>query len=126
MSPSLECLQQGKVPPPVLGCPWVHNLCIFVPDWLHVVDLGVGADLAGGVLELLLQLRKGRLGKRVAEMWQSLQAFYSEHGVPDRLKGLVLQTWRQGRGKAPKLRAMGVVCRRIHPWLLAEPQMVTK
>ena len=52
-------LQPPKVPCSLFSCPGVGTWSVAI-DWMHVVDLGVGQDILGGVLFSLFQTLPGR------------------------------------------------------------------
>ena len=62
-------------------------LCL--PDWLHAVDQGIGADIAGQILvELADQLPARAFKGRVALLWEEIKGLYKELDVEYRLANL--------------------------------------
>ena len=60
---------------------------LFRIDWLHAVDAGVGADLAGNVFEALLHKFPGNAIKaRCQALNEELQMLYKRNDTEDRLK----------------------------------------
>ena len=84
-----------------------------VLDWLHVVDLGVGADLLGN---LFWQLITGNtlfparnMELRLELLWDRLVKWYSLTKPAARLDNLTKEMIKAGN--KPKLRAKGAECR---------------
>jgi hypothetical protein len=100
---------------PLLALP-AFNLNCVVLDWLHVVDLGVGADALGNFFYSLIAapglLEGATKAARVFTLWQKLRAWYRLHrpaSVLDQLTEEMIK--RQGPTKKPKLKAKGAECR---------------
>ena len=70
---------------------WPENipseLCL--PDWLHAVDQGIGADMAGQILVELAPCYEARsFREQTAMPWQDIQKLYKEYNVEYRLQTL--------------------------------------
>ena len=78
-----KLLQAGFVLSPLLGLPGFSLKCV-VLDWLHVVDLGVSADLIGNLFHeitaaacpLFPDARNKQ--DRLDALWAKLRAWYAE------------------------------------------------
>ena len=72
----------GKQVCPLWGWPEMAPDVLILQDWLHAVDQGIGADIAG---QLLVDLSKQQLGanfsEQVANLWQETQALYKEYQI---------------------------------------------
>ena len=67
---------------PLFTFPNVSNGTMKV-DWMHTVDEGVGAFIAGQVLKELSKHHTGSsMDSRVEELWNSLEKLYKEKKVP--------------------------------------------
>ena len=65
---------------------------------LHAVDQGIASDICGQLLFELANKQEGAsLGKRVATVWQEVQALYKEYGVEYRLATLTPEVLSQGK-----------------------------
>ena len=61
---------------PLFDLPGVRNQLMFL-DWMHVMDEGFGALVAGQILHDLLPLYPGNsAAKRVGKMWERIQCLY--------------------------------------------------
>ena len=61
---------------PLFDLPGVSNQLMF-PDWMHVMDEGFGALVAGQVLNYLLPFYPGNsAAKRVDKLWEHIQSLY--------------------------------------------------
>lgn len=93
-------------------------------DWLHCMDLGVGADFAGNLLFHVLPLFPGSSMKQQRKaLHRHLQAFYRDNpGWPNKLTTLtpLMIRKKNAKGKltSPKLRASAGELRSLIPWLL--------
>lgn len=110
----------GQALSPLCGAPWVVNTC-FKVDWLHAVDLGVGADFVGNVLAHIIEHRRvdgANVVQRCSSLWSLLQEFYTRTGTVDKLQNLTLGMIRKdGPGKSPKLRCGAAQLRALVPWV---------
>ena len=71
---------------------------LILPDWLHTVDQGIASDLCGQLLFELANKQEGAsLGKRVANLWQELQALHKQYDVEYRLATLTPEVLSQGK-----------------------------
>ena len=92
---------------------------LFRVDWLHAVDLGVGADFAGNVFEALLpKLPGGNKEARCHVLNDKLQAFYDGRGTEDRLKVLTVKNFkRASKGQNAKLKGSASQVRAAIPFV---------
>ena len=107
--------RQGIKPSPIFASPGCKVDYVMV-DWLHAVDLGVGADMLGNVFNEVVDLLPGLTRKeRVQNMWGRLRAWYKEARPPSQLQTLTPEMVRLP-GKPPKLRAKAGECRYLLPF----------
>ena len=108
-------MRKGYPVNPILQAPWVTTR-IFRIDWLHAVDLGVGADYLGNVFHLCKQSLPGASrAARVLCLWQKVQKFYKDNGVQDKLQNLT-EPMIKAQGRPPKLRASAACTRALIPF----------
>lgn len=112
-------LDMGKQLCPLWGWPEMVPSLLILPDWLHVVDQGIGADIAGQLLIDLSACYPGRsLKLRVAELWKEIQILYSEHKIEYKLRALTPEILNKGKGKPansiPTLKGPAAVIRPTH------------
>ena len=99
-------------------CPvwtWPENipseLCF--PDWLHAVDQGIGADIAGQILVELAPCYEARSFRgQTALLWQDIQKLYKDHKVEYRLQTLspnVLNEENKKKGAVASLKPAAVI-----------------
>jgi hypothetical protein len=106
---------RGLEPSPLLGLPGVTNEVV-LPDWLHAVDLGIGADIVGNLLWAALPKLPGdTLKAKVRALWARLREWYRAHRVQSQLQTLTVLMLKQPK-KAPKLRAKGAELRALVPF----------
>ena len=100
---------------------YVHGVetYLFRVDWLHAVDQGVGADLAGNVFEALLHKVPGRsYAERCRALNEELQSFYEKNGTEDRIKDFSHLTFKRKSPTQPaKLRGSAAEVRAIIPFV---------
>ncbi len=72
---------------PLLSAPTVRVSC-FVLDWMHLSDLGVAADIGGGLLSLLVEVGSGSAKAECTASSLDLQTWYDSQGVEDSLPTL--------------------------------------
>ena len=66
----------GIKPSPIFASPGCKVDYVMV-DWLHAVDLGVGADMLGNVFNEVVDLLPGANRRdRVQELWRRLKVWY--------------------------------------------------
>jgi hypothetical protein len=105
---------------PVMQLPAFTIACV-VLDWLHVVDLGVGADVIGNLFwEILIVpglVAGATKAARLLVLWTKMQAWYVRVKPPSKLDDLTEEMIKKkgGSGK-PKLRAKGGECRYLVPF----------
>ena len=88
----------GKTLCPLWAWPEMAPQTLILPDWLHAVDQGIASDICGQLLFELANKQEGAsLGKRVANVWQEVQALYKEYGVAYRLATLTPEVLSQGK-----------------------------
>lgn len=115
--------EECKFVSPLFSVPGV-TLATFVIDWLHCMDLGVGADFAGNLLFHVLPSFPGTSMKQQCQaLHRHLQAWYRENpGWSNKLTSLTPLMIRKqnakGRLTSPKLRASAGELRSLVPWLL--------
>ncbi|CAE7362648.1 unnamed protein product [Symbiodinium sp. CCMP2592] len=105
---------------PLLSLPGFVLSCV-VLDWLHIVDLGVGADVIGNLFWLLITSNVYFPGsnkeQRLVRLWQRIRDFYKQFRPPSVLDNLTLEMIRrEGASKKPKLKAKGGECRYLVPF----------
>lgn len=109
---------RGGDPCPLFSCLGV-TAAIVLPDWLHCVDLGTGADIVGNIFWHALQrLPGGNQKTRLAELFRRMQVFYEAQQVQDCLGSLTIGMIRKGGTKAPKLRGKGCEVRSLVPFAM--------
>ena len=114
-----KLLQAGFVLSPLIGLP-AFSLSLVVLDWLHVVDLGVSADLIGNLFHeitasaCLLFPGANTKEKRLNALWAKLRTWYDECKPAARLDNLTFEMFTGG--KKPKLKAKGGECRYLLPF----------
>jgi hypothetical protein len=89
----------------------------FQVDWLHTVDLGIGADILGqlfaDLLPLILPNSTHKL--QVAELWGRMREFYRATRPPSQLQTLTYEMIKPP-SKAAKLRCKAGECRYLIPF----------
>jgi hypothetical protein len=102
---------------PLLQLPAFTLSCV-VLDWLHVVDLGVGADVLGNLFWEIMSHNNLIAGNtkatRLSALWVKLQAWYVRVKPVCKLDNLT-EEMIKGK-KKPKLRAKGAECRYLIPF----------
>lgn len=94
------------------------EMCL--PDWLHAVDQGIGADIAG---QILLELAKAKpertLKLQVATLWEEIRHLYKEYDVPYTLATLSPGALNVGKktAKVPTLKGLAAQVRHLIPLL---------
>ena len=104
-------LSHGKPVSPIFSVFGVYTY-LFRIDWLHAVDLGVGADFLGNLCSLLEQkMPAPSQAARRLKLWEECQEYYDTHEVEDRLKSL---DYKPSTKKVPpKLKAHAAGCRAL-------------
>lgn len=93
-------VDMGKELCPFWGWPELRPADLCLPDWMHAVDQGIGADIAGQLLVELAKRYPGRaLKEKVASLWQDIQLLYSEHHVEYKLHTLTPEVLNKGKSK---------------------------
>ena len=110
----LQSLRAANLPvSPLLSLPG-FSLKFVVLDWLHVVDLGVAADLLGNLFWQVISTSNqvcvaSSKGHRLDLLWAKLQEWYKATRPASRLDNLTEEMIKSG--DKPKLRAKGAECR---------------
>jgi hypothetical protein len=96
------------------------EIYLFRVDWLHSVDQGVGADLAGNVFEVLLpKLPGGNKAEKTMALNDKVQGFYKRNGTLDRIKDFNVNSFKRASATQPaKLKGCSAACvRAIIPFV---------
>ncbi len=103
---------------PLLALPCFTLSCV-VLDWLHIVDLGVGADALGCMMWEAITIRDLLPGNTKAErlksLWLSLKEWYKLHNPPSMLVDLT-ESMIKSKKQQPKLNCKGGECRYLIAW----------
>ena len=93
------------------------SLRIFMVDWLHAIDLGVGQSVLGNVLYESLDILWPNLPKKqqVQQLYLKMKAWYQVAKPPSRLDALTIEMLKLP-GKGPKLRSKAAECRYLLPF----------
>ena len=107
---------------PLFKSPYVTT-GIFRRDWLHCVDLGIGADLGGNLFKRLRsKMRGNNIDARTNSLWMKISDWYEDNDVQDRLPRLA-PTWIQTSGdKPPKLKGNASTTRALIPFMYEASQ----
>ena len=90
------------------------TLEIFRIDWLHAVDLGVGADFLGNLLWMIAEkMAAPNQQARVNLLWKEITQFYEVYSVSDRIKKFSKNTIRPDAKKPPKLHTSASNCKAL-------------
>ena len=85
------------------------ELCL--PDWLHAVDQGIGADIAGQIHVELADQQPARAFKgRVALLWEEIKGLYKEFDVEYRLASLTPGVLNKDQKNNKNCNSQGVSC----------------
>ena len=110
-----QMLEQGRTICPLFGAPYVTS-SLFVVDWLHCCDLGVGQDfLANCFLMLLPKMGGNSQEARVASLFLLIQQAYARNLTESKLDSLTLSMLRKCASSAPKLRSKAAETRGLIP-----------
>ena len=110
----------GKTVCPLWHWPEMAPRTLILPDWLHAVDMGISADIAGQLLLELSAKYEGRsLKDRVSGLWLDVQELYKEHMVTDRLQKLTPEVLNKGKKSTgpPTLKCPAATVRHLVPLL---------
>lgn len=100
---------------PLFGCPALRTSA-FLLDWLHVVDLGVAADVLGNIFKMLLPKYTGTTdGERCEGLFLEMQAYYRETKVDSQFDNLHPRMFAVPN-KPPKLRGKAAEVRHAVPF----------
>ena len=102
-------------PCPLLSVPGVTK-ATFRRDWLHGVDLGVGADALGNLFVAFRDKLPGA-NKRVRHdaLWALINQWYGDNDIQDRLLSFKPETLKAAK-KAPKLKGGAAMIRALIPF----------
>ena len=106
---------QGRTVSPLFWAPGV-TLATFKLHWLHIADLGVGANWLGQLFSFLLPKMQGsNRAARVADLWKRIQGSYTTHPCSSRLDNPTETMLRMSPAQAPKLKAHAAEARALIP-----------
>ncbi|CAE6969872.1 unnamed protein product [Symbiodinium sp. CCMP2592] len=105
---------------PLLSLPGFEVSCILL-DWLHVVDLGCGADAIGNFFWHLIAEPGFYPGTsreaRLKQLWARLRTWYQRRKPASVLDNLTVEMVRRSKATSkPKLKAKGAECRYLVPF----------
>ena len=124
----------------LFSSPGFRNSCI-KHDWLHCVDLGVGADFLGGTFQYLVDSYfEGPSKKaRCLALFKEIQKYYKETNAASRLPTLTpgmltkenkksnKKSWPKLRAKAGEARALISFCRQaVHKYCLKDTEFESR
>ena len=124
----------------LFSSPGFRNSCI-KHDWLHCVDLGVGADFLGGTFQYLVDSYfEGPSKKaRCLALFKEIQEYYKETNAESRLPTLTpgmltkenkksnKKSWPKLRAKAGEARALISFCRQaVHKYCLKDTEFESR
>ena len=90
------------------------TLEVFRIDWLHAVDLGVGADFLGNLLWMIAEkMPAPNQEARVDLLWKEITQFYARYRIKNRIKKFSKNTLRPYAKQPPKLHASASNCRAL-------------
>ena len=100
---------------PLFSSPTLRTEC-FLLDWLHVVDLGIAADILGNAMKMLLGKFPGATeSARCQAMFLDIQAYYRRERPSSCFDNLTPRMiWQPNH--PPKLRGKGAEVRYLVPW----------
>ena len=79
------------------------TLEIFRIDWLHAVDLGVGADFLGNLLWMIAEkMPAPNQDSRVKLLQTEVNNYYAAHGIKDQIKKITKNTIRPDAKDPPQ------------------------
>lgn len=100
---------------PLFGCPALRSSA-FLLDWLHVVDLGVAADVLGNIFKMLLPKYTGANERERCEaLFLEVQAYYRQTKVDSQFDNLHPRMIFVPN-KPPKLRGRAAEIRHLVPF----------
>jgi len=101
---------------PLWGLPEMAPANLILPDWLHAVDQGCGADMVGQILVELAECYPGRSFKlRIDALWEDIQMLYKEYDIEYKLTNLCPEILNKGKGSTgpPTLKCQAAVMRHL-------------
>ena len=114
------CRQEGRQISPLFECPLAGTGMILL-DWLHLVELGIGADLCGNILWHSIRkvgvFAEGNREARLDTLNARLRAF-NRVAKPLNPIGQLSLGMIKGKAEPPKLKCKGMECRGIQPFCL--------
>ena len=106
---------QGLSPSTIFESPGLDMQC-FMVDWLHAVDLGIGADIVGNVWNDVLELLPGRgRSEQISVLFARIKEFYAVADPPSKLDRLTSDMIKIA-ASSPKLRSKAGECRYLYPF----------
>ena len=111
-----KMLREGRGVSPIFSAPFV-TIFIFVIDWLHCCDLGVGQDFLGNLFFFILSKMEGSNQEtRARSLFKRMQTYYSQANVSSKLDNLTLTMIRKTPTAPPKLRSKAAETRCLIPF----------
>jgi len=108
-------MAEGISPSCLFSCPGTTVDMVMV-DWLHTMDQGVLADVIGNVFwDSLPLLRAPPRKEQVKQLWNMIQFYYKDAGVPDRLDGLTTEMIKEDN-KPPRQKGRAAQVRYLLPF----------
>ncbi len=108
-----KMLQEGHNISPLFKAPFTTS-GLFVIDWLHCCDLGVGSDFLGNIFWVCLPLLPGTTQVlRVQALYRKIRDYYSRHVCDSRLDNLTVTMIRKTAHAPPKLRSKAAETRSL-------------
>ena len=101
---------------PLWGLPEMAPANLILPDWLHAVDQGCGADMVGQILVELAEAYPCRSFKlRIDALWEDIQILYKEYNIEYKLTNLCPEVLNKGKGSTgpPTLKCQAAVMRHL-------------
>lgn len=106
-------LEKNLVPSSIFSIPGA-SCALVKPDWLHICDIGVTADIAGNVFVAVIKHIPGRSIKdKVGQLWEDLKGWYKLHpDITEKLDQLKYECFVQNK-KPPKLKGKASAIRQL-------------
>ena len=87
---------------------------LFRVDWLHSVDQGVGADLLGNLLCMILPKMPGStIEEKVSGIWEECLDYYDRWKIQDKIKDLHGKDFRGTTTTPPKMKGSAAQIRAL-------------
>lgn len=108
--------QAGLTLSPLFASPCLKTTC-FLLDWMHIVDLGVAADVSGNLLKMCMGKYPARSeSERCRLMLLEVQQYYRTHQVESRFDNITPRMIYLP-GKPPKLKGKAAEVRYLVPFV---------